>query len=82
MNPIEFADKYLGEYKVRGSEIVPKYYPYCHGGQNRDKESFALNIDKLTFNCKRGSCGVSGTFSKLRSDFGESFRNRCQARDK
>lgn len=71
MNPFEFANKYFGEWKQRGNEIIPRLCPYCHGGRNHDKESFAINTDKLTFNCKRGSCGKTGTFQQLCKDFGE-----------
>lgn len=71
MNVYDFARKHLGEYKQHGSEIVPKLCPYCHGGSKQDKFTFALNIDKKTFNCKRGSCGKQGHFTELCKDFGE-----------
>jgi twinkle protein len=71
MNPYEFARNHLGEWKQKGSEIVPKFCPYCHGGEHRDRDSFALNVDKLTFNCKRGTCGKQGHFTQLCRDFGE-----------
>lgn len=71
MNPYEFAQKHFGEFKTHGSEIKPKLCPYCKGGSGKDKHTFALNMDKLTYNCKRGSCGESGTFNKLCKDFGE-----------
>lgn len=71
MNPGEFAQKHLYPYKVKGNEIIPERCPYCGGGEHGDKYTFALNTDKLTYNCKRGKCNVSGTFSKLCSDFGE-----------
>lgn len=71
MDVFEFANRHLGQWKQRGGEIVPRYCPYCHGGTHKDKESFALNINKLTFNCRRGSCGRSGTFQQLCRDFGE-----------
>ncbi len=71
MDVFEFANRHLGQWKQRGGEIVPRSCPYCHGGQHHDKDSFALNINKLTFNCRRGSCGRSGTFQQLCRDFGE-----------
>lgn len=71
ITPQEFADRHLYPYKQHGQEILPMHCPYCHGGQRRDKYTFALNIDKRTFNCKRGSCGKTGTFSQLCKDFGE-----------
>jgi twinkle protein len=71
MNPHEFARRHLGQYKVRGSEIVASLCPFCGGGTHKDRETFALNVSKLTFNCKRGSCGRSGTFWQLCREFGE-----------
>lgn len=71
MNPFEFASKYLKEYKQHGNELQALYCPYCQGGERRDKYTFALNVDKMTFNCKRASCSQKGTFWKLCQDFGE-----------
>ena len=71
MTPLEFARIHLGEFKQHGREIVPKLCPYCHGGSNHDKYTFALNIENETFNCKRGSCGKQGHFTQLCKDFGE-----------
>lgn len=73
MEPLDFARRYLGEFKQRRNEIIPTYCPFCRGGSNRDKFSFALNVDKLTYNCKRGSCGKQGHFSQLCKEFGESY---------
>lgn len=61
----------MGQYKVKGDEIKATLCPYCKGGTHGDKETFALNISKQTYNCKRGSCGKSGTFWQLCRDFGE-----------
>ena len=71
MNEIEFARAHLGDYKVQGAEIKPRLCPYCRGGQHGDKYTFALNMDKHTFVCLRGSCGKQGHFSQLLRDFGE-----------
>ena len=71
MTPLEFAQKHFRQYKIKGNEIVPLYCPFCHGGQRNDKETFALNIEKGTYNCKRGKCGVAGTFYQLCKEFGE-----------
>ncbi len=81
MNPTTFANKHLQPYKVRGAEIIPKYCPYCKGG-GRDKETFALNTDKLTFNCKRGKCAVAGTFNQLKKEFKEMNYELGQAPEK
>ena len=66
-----FADKYLRPYKVKGNEITPELCPICHGGDHKDKYSFALNDENGTFNCKRGSCGKQGNFWQLCKDFNE-----------
>lgn len=73
MNEFEYASRYLGPYKVNGNEIVPNLCPFCGGGAHRDKNTFALNYDNHTYNCKRGSCGVSGHFSELLREKGETF---------
>lgn len=71
MTPLDFARAYFKEFKIHGNEIIPKYCPFCNGGNSRDKHTFAVNIDSGTYNCKRGSCGVTGTFWGLRNHFGE-----------
>lgn len=73
MNEFEFAQRYMGEFTVKGDEIIPTLCPYCHGGSHGDKYTFALNTVNHTFNCKRGSCGKQGHFSQLLKDFGEDF---------
>jgi len=76
INPRDFADRHFPHYKVHGYEILPMYCPYCNGGNRHDKYTFALNVSKLTYNCKRGSCGESGSFWKLCKDFGEEYKMR------
>ncbi len=71
MNPTEFAQKHLQPYKTNGNEIIPTYCPFCHGGSSKDKYTFAMNKTTGTYNCKRGSCGVSGSFKQLLREFGE-----------
>lgn len=65
MTELEYANMYLGEFKVVGNEIKPLFCPYCQGGNHRDKYTFALNSENHTYNCMRGSCGVRGHFSEL-----------------
>lgn len=71
MNCFDFARRHFGEFKTHGSELIPKLCPYCHGGSKANKETFALNFENKTFNCKRGSCGKQGHFTQLCKDFGE-----------
>ncbi len=75
MNEFEYASRYLGTYKVNGDEIIPTVCPFCGGGEHRDKNTFALNHRNHTYNCKRGSCGVSGHFSELLKEKGETFED-------
>ncbi len=72
MNELEFASKHLGKFKIKGAEIVPTLCPFCSGGDSRDKNTFALNSENHTYNCKRGSCGKSGHFTELCKEYGES----------
>lgn len=65
MTELEFARAYFGEYTIKGEEIIPKLCPFCRGGQHGDKETFALNMEKHTYNCMRGSCGAHGHFAAL-----------------
>ena len=80
LTPIEFADQFMRPYTISGNEIVPTLCPICHGGKNRDKKTFALNMENQTFNCKRGSCGAQGHFVELCSDFGVQARGGGQSR--
>ncbi|MGI5872949.1 MAG: DnaB-like helicase C-terminal domain-containing protein [Bacillota bacterium] len=65
MTELDFANAFLGEYKINGNEIVPLYCPFCHGGDRRDKYTFALSMENHTYNCKRASCGEKGHFKQL-----------------
>ena len=40
---IGFAEKHLKPYTLRGDELIPDYCPICHGGDNRDRYTYALN---------------------------------------
>lgn len=71
MNVYDFARHYLTPYKTKGDEILPTYCPFCKGGSNHDKDSFALNTKNKTYNCKRGSCNKQGHFTQLCKEFGE-----------
>ena len=62
---IEKIIPYLGDGKRKGNEIITKLCPFCEGGQHHDKETFAFNTLTGAYNCKRGSCGESGSPYKL-----------------
>lgn len=70
MTELEFAKQRFREYKIKGNEIIPTFCPYCNGGDNRDKNTFALNLETHVFKCLRGSCGKQGSFRRLLRDFG------------
>ncbi len=72
MNEIEFAERHFGEHRIKGAEIIPVLCPFCGGGKHRDTDTFALNTENHTYNCRRGSCGVAGHFTELCRRFGES----------
>ena len=67
---IDLANKYFGDFKVRGSEVIAEYCPFCHGGANEDRYTFAVNSENGAFNCKRGSCNESGALPKLLQQLG------------
>ena len=69
MTELELARAYLGEFTIKGDEIIPRLCPFCRGGNNRDKETFALNMEKHTYKCLRGSCGEQGHFTELLKHF-------------
>lgn len=65
-----FAAFVGAETHLKGDELVFTYCPYCNGGDRhgRDKDTFAINIKKGVFNCKRASCGKQGHFVELCRD--------------
>lgn len=68
---IRFAGAHLSPFRVRGDELIPDYCPFCHGGDSRDRYTFALNLTDGVYVCKRGGCGVRGRFETLAKEFGE-----------
>lgn len=61
---------YLGQYKEKGNEIIPIYCPFCHGGQHKDKDTFAINKITGAYNCMRGSCNQTGNLFTLGKHLG------------
>ena len=73
---VKFADRHLGEYKIKNGEVIPTYCPICLGGNRNDRETFAIGTWNGLWNCKRGSCpGINGkregNFKQLSNHFGE-----------
>ena len=67
---ISAALPYLGQTKTQGSECKALYCPFCGGGKNKDRYTFAINLDTGAYNCMRGSCGEKGDAKKLLKHFG------------
>lgn len=80
MEPRDLAQRHFREFKTHGNELIPTYCPFCGGGQKGDKHTFALNAESGTYNCKRGSCGVSGSFRQLCEHFGEQIKPNYEYR--
>lgn len=72
-----FAARMGADTHLKGDELVFKYCPYCNGGSGhgRDKDTFAINIKKGVYNCKRSSCGQQGHFVELCRDFDYPLEN-------
>lgn len=66
---LEFARASGIQTKQRGDELQFLYCPYCNGGKNRDKYSFAINLISGQFKCLRSSCSVSGNMLTLAAEF-------------
>lgn len=66
---LEFARASGIQTKQKGDELQFFYCPYCNGGRNRDKGTFAINLISGQFKCLRSSCSVSGNMLTLAADF-------------
>ena len=73
---IAFAEKHLNPFGFNGDEIIPVLCPFCEGGRNHDRNTFAMNMFDGSFNCKRGSCGAKGGFKAIASHFGERVKSK------
>lgn len=71
----EFARHVGIEAKPKGDNLHFQICPYCHGGKNRDKGSFAISLKSGEFKCLRESCGVHGNMITLSKDFDFSLGN-------
>lgn len=77
MNPLEIGLRiFNGRYITKGMEIIPLHCPFCKGGQNKDKYTFALNVNTGLYNCKRGSCGAQGNLRQLCEKFNIPFDSK------
>lgn len=60
-----FADSRLGNYHTKDGELCAEYCPFCHGGDNDDKNTFYMSMTTGAFICQRGKCGKHGSFKTL-----------------
>lgn len=66
------AEKHFtNEWKIKNGQIVTTYCPFCHGGNNEDKDTFAIGLYNGAYNCLRGSCNKRGSFKELCDYLGE-----------
>lgn len=61
--------------RLKGDELHLRYCPYCHGGANRDRYTFSINLQTGQFKCLRASCNVTGNMITLSRDFDYSLGN-------
>lgn len=66
---VRFANERGIRARQHGNELIFEYCPYCHGGPNREKNKFAINLKTGLFNCKRSTCGEKGSMIRLHDDF-------------
>lgn len=64
-----FADFINAKVSKKGTELVFFRCPYCGGGKNHDRKTFAINLNSGAFNCQRTSCGMAGNMITLARDF-------------
>jgi len=70
ITPIQLAEKYLGEYRIKDNEINVKVCPFCKPQKKDDFYKFYVNQQTGVFDCKRAnSCGKSGSFYELCQHF-------------
>lgn len=65
-----FANSIGTHTKIKGKELHFQYCPYCHGGKNKDKFTFSINMTDGRHTCLRSSCSVKGNMITLSRDLG------------
>lgn len=68
-----FKNAINAKVKERNGQLEFGYCPYCMGGQNHDKGTFAISLSTGQFECKRSSCSVRGNMITLAKDFADRF---------
>lgn len=70
MDSLEYARRFICDFKVVKGNIQAKHCPICGGGKHRDKYTFGLSIEKQVYKCHRGSCGAEGHLTELLKEKG------------
>ena len=69
MDIIQFVEKHLGTYRIKGKEIEIKECPFCKNTEYK----FSINKNTGLYQCWRGSCENSkGHINTLFKKYGES----------
>ena len=72
---LDYMEKYIGDFKIKGNEYIAKYCPFCNGGAHNDKYTFCLSAENHCYVCHRGSCNAKGVFTVLAQNKGEVAQN-------
>jgi twinkle protein len=68
---LALAERRFSEFKIRNGQVVPEFCPFCNGGENGDRNTFAVGLYNGAYQCLRGGCGKKGSFRDLCEFFGE-----------
>jgi len=71
ITPQEFADQYLGQYKIKGEEMNFKHCPFCGPNRKSDNQyKFYMNMETGAYKCYREKhCGVEGGFLDIKQKY-------------
>lgn len=76
----QFAAYVNAQVREKGDELFFKYCPKCDGGENKDLNTFSINLQNGAFKCFRASCGYHGHFVELARDFGFKLEDEQEKR--
>ena len=74
---IDLADRHIIDYTIKHGQLRAKQCPFCHGGSNEDKDTFAIGLNNGAWNCLRGKHEIesgypsTGSLNDLCKFFGE-----------
>lgn len=70
---LNLLERHKIEIKIRNGQAIARYCPFCHGGDHKDVDTFAVSLHNGSFNCMRGNCGKKGSYKDLCNFFGETY---------